>query len=196
MTICPTVRFPPLSDDAMDERQRQIASKILKGRKSLSGPFNAMLRSPAVADPLQEIGAYIRFVSPAAPRLKEFAIIMVARFWNAEFEWHIHRELAESAGLLPAKADSILAGRSPDDLGEDEAEVYRFVALLLRTGTVTDESFEGMKARFGELLVTDFITLVGYYSTASFFLNTDRHPLPAGANPMPRLVHPPFADVL
>ena len=43
-----------------------------------------MLRSPELADPLQQIGAYIRFRSPAAPKLKELAIIMVARFWNAE----------------------------------------------------------------------------------------------------------------
>jgi 4-carboxymuconolactone decarboxylase len=196
MTTPLPVRFPPLADAEMTDRQRQIAGKILNGRKSLSGPFNAMLRSPAVADPLQEIGAYIRFASPAESRLKEFAIIMVARFWNAEFEWHIHRGLAESEGLEPAKADSILAGHRPSGLGEDEAEVYRFVGLLLRTGHVTDESFEGMKARFGEQLVTDFITLVGYYCTASFFLNVDRHPLPSGASPMPRLASPPFADVL
>jgi 4-carboxymuconolactone decarboxylase len=196
MSVPPTIRFPAIPDEQMSDDQRRIAASILKGRKSLSGPFNAMLRSPAVADPLQQIGAYIRFVCPAPARLKEFAIIMVARHWNAEFEWHVHRGIAESEGLDPAKADAILAGHRPAGLDDDEAEIYRFVGQLLRTGQVADAAFEGMKARFGEPLVTDFITLVGYYCTASFFLNVDRHPRPDGAASMPVLDGPPFADAI
>lgn len=190
----PPVRFPSIPEAEMSDEQRRIAASILAGRKSLSGPFNAMLRSPSVADPLQQIGAYIRFSCPAPQRLKEFAIIMVARFWNAEFEWFVHRGIAEAEGLEPHKADAILAGRRPDSLSHDEAEVYRFVGQLLRTGHASDESFDGMKTRFGERLVTDFIVLVGYYCTASFLLNVDRHPIPEGAPPMPALSAPPFAD--
>lgn len=190
----PPVRFPPIPEAEMTDDQRRIAASILAVRKSLSGPFNAMLRSPAVADPLQQIGAYIRFTCPAPQRLKEFAIIMVARFWNAEFEWYVHRGIAEAEGLEPAKADAILAGRRPGNLADDEAEVYRFVGQLLRDGHVSDESFDGMKQRFGEALVTDFMVLVGYYCTASFMLNVDRHPIPEGVSPMPALAVPPFAD--
>ncbi|MEH2474494.1 4-carboxymuconolactone decarboxylase [Nitrobacteraceae bacterium AZCC 2161] len=188
------VRFPAIADADMTEEQRRVAASIMSGRKSLSGPFNAMLRSPTIADPLQQIGAYIRFTSPISQRLKEFAIVMVARFWNAEFEWHVHRGLAEEAGLTSAKADCILRGYAPDDMDDDEAEIYRFVASLLRTGHATDESFDGMKQRFGEKGVTEFIVLVGYYCTVSFLLNVDRHPSPDGAAPMPRLHQSPFSD--
>lgn len=196
MTNNASVRFPAIPDDEMSEEQRRVAERIMAGRKSLSGPFNAMLRSPEAADPLQRIGAYIRFECPVPSRIKEFAIIMVARFWNAEFEWHVHRGIAEAEGLEPAKADSILAGRMPEAMSVEEAAVYCFVAQLLRTGRVTDDSFDGMKTCFGERSVTDFITLVGYYCTASFFLNVDRHPLPVGAAPMPPLERMPFADAM
>ena len=154
-----------------------------------------MLRSPAVADPLQEIGAYIRFRMSASAKLKEFAIIMVARFWGAEFEWHIHRNIAEAEGLEPKKINAILRGKRPASLDNDEAEVYRFMAELLLTGRVTDSSFDSMTQRFGERIVTDFITLAGYYTTVSFFLNVDRHPLPDGVEPMPRLTDLPFNDI-
>jgi 4-carboxymuconolactone decarboxylase len=196
MSAFPPVRFPSIPLEQMSPEQRRISEAIMVGRKSMSGPFNGMLRSPTLADPLQQIGAYLRFTAPAPSRLKELAIIMVARFWSAEFEWYIHRGIAEKEGLAPAKADAILGGRRPDGLAADEADVYQFVGELLRTGGVRDATFEAMTTRFGEQIVSEFIALVGYYCTASFFLNVDRQPRPEGAPPMLKLMQPPFEDVL
>lgn len=194
MTDQPPVRFPAISDEKMTAEQRRVAASIIQARKSFAGPFNAMLRSPAAADAMQQIGVYIRFKSPVPAPLKELAILMVARFWTSEFEWHFHRELAEAAGLHSHQVDALLGGRRPSELKEDEATVYRFVAQLLRSGHVTDPCFEEMKSTFGESLVTEFITIVGYYCTVSFFLNVDRHPRPDGAMPMPPLEQAPFGD--
>ena len=120
--------------------------------------------------------------------------MMVARFWSAQFEWHAHRELAERAGLESEKANALLVGERPRGLLPEEVAVYRFVGQLLTTGRVTEEAFTQMKQRFGEETVVDFIALVGYYCTASFFLNVDQHPLPAGAQPLPILPMVPFLD--
>ena len=47
-------RFPPLTPETMTPAQRAVAEAIVAGpRKSLGGPFNAGLRSPAMADTLQ-----------------------------------------------------------------------------------------------------------------------------------------------
>jgi 4-carboxymuconolactone decarboxylase len=181
------VRFPSISDKEMTSEQLRVAKSILEGRKSLQGPFNAMLRSPELADPLQKIGAYIRFRSPIPLKIREFAIIMVARFWNAEFEWHVHRDLAEQAGLERAKIEAILAGKRPRKMTPDEAVVYSLISELLTGGRVTDRVFTAAKLRFGESAVVDFIGLVGYYTAISLLLNVDRYPSPQGAVAMPRL---------
>ena len=47
-------------------------------RKSLSGPFNAWLRSPELADRLRKVGEYIRFNTSLPHRLDEFAILVTA----------------------------------------------------------------------------------------------------------------------
>ena len=49
-------RFPPLAIDRMTPEQKKVADAIASGpRKSLSGPFNAWLRSPELANRFQEI---------------------------------------------------------------------------------------------------------------------------------------------
>jgi 4-carboxymuconolactone decarboxylase len=46
-------RFPALTPDRMSPEQRRVAEAIASGpRGGLSGPFNAWLRSPEVADRL------------------------------------------------------------------------------------------------------------------------------------------------
>jgi 4-carboxymuconolactone decarboxylase len=190
------VRFPALAESEMTSEQKRIADSIKVGRKSLSGPFHAMLRSPDLAGPLERIGAYLRFSAPMSQKLKELAIIVVARYWSAQFEWVVHRKLAEDAGLAASKADTVMAGRRPIDFDPDEDLVFRFVVQLLLAGFVNDATFDEAKARFGEPQVADLIGLVGYYCTVSFFLNVDRQPIPEGTTGLPALATRPFTDAL
>jgi 4-carboxymuconolactone decarboxylase len=73
-------RFPELKLEQMSPEQKKVAEAIMSGpRKSLSGPFNAWLRSPELADRLQKVGEYIRFHTSLPHRLNEFAILITAR---------------------------------------------------------------------------------------------------------------------
>jgi 4-carboxymuconolactone decarboxylase len=186
-------RFPPIPPDRLTAEQRRIADEIMLGRKSLDGPFNAMLGRPGVADPFQKIGAYLRFASPLPAKLKELAIIVVARYWSAEYEWYVHRRLALEAGLPREAADLIEDGVRPDLAGE-EAAFFDFVVSLLTTGFVDDSLFLTIKSRFGEDGVSELIAIVGYYSSVSFFLNSDMTPLPEGAQKMKVLESRAFSD--
>ena len=178
-------RFKPLQLDQMTPEQRRTAEQILAGpRKSLLGPFNALLRSPELGDRIQAVGAYVRFQNTIPEKLKELAILVVARHWTAQFEWYAHRQFALAAGLDTEICDAIAAGQRPQRLAADEAEVYDFCTSLLATGKVTDAQFNAVRDRFGERGVLDLVGTVGYYCTVSLILNVDRYPLPAVATPL------------
>ena len=53
-------------------------------RGGVRGPFNALLRSPVLADRVQKLGEFLRFESSIPARLNEFAILITARHWNAQ----------------------------------------------------------------------------------------------------------------
>ncbi len=61
-------------------------------RKGARGPFNALLRSPEVADRVQKIGEYIRFQSTIPAALNEMAILITGRFWGAQYEFWAHSQ--------------------------------------------------------------------------------------------------------
>jgi 4-carboxymuconolactone decarboxylase len=168
----------------MSAEQKRVADAIQGGpRGGLRGPFNALLRSPDLADRFQKVGEYVRFQSSLPARLNELAILIVARKWAAQFEWHAHHQFAMQAGLDPAIAAAIAEGKRPSHMQDDEAAIYAFCTELLDTTQVSDATFRAVANRFGEQGVIDVIGALGYYSLVSMILNVDRYPLPQGIEP-------------
>jgi len=168
----------------MTPRQRESYQGIVSGpRKGARGPFNALLRSPEVADRVQKVGEYIRFQSSIPAALNEMAILLTGRFWGAQYEYWAHSALARTAGLPDLIIDAIAEGRRPTTMSADERIVYDFCSELFRDRAVSDTAFKAVTDRFGEQGVIDLIAACGYYSIVSMVLNVDRHPLPPGEKP-------------
>jgi len=187
-------RFRLIPLDEMTPEQRAVAEAIRSGpRASVPGssanaatpgsPFNPWLRSPEAADILQRLGTYLRFKSSLPPRLNEFAILITARDWTSQYEWHAHHRLALQGGLNPAVAADLAEGKRPAAMQEDEAIVYDFCSELHRDRKVSDATYKAALDKFGERGVIDLIAVSGYYVLVSMTLNVDRTPVPDGGKP-------------
>jgi len=178
-------RFTLLTEATMTPRQREVYHGIVSGpRKGAAGPFNALLRSPEVADRVQKVGEYVRFQTTIPAPLNEMAILITGRFWSAQFEFWAHSRLAAQAGLAAAIIDAIAEGRRPPAMSEDERIVYDFCTELYRDRAVSDRTFKAAVDRFGEQGIIDLVAACGYYSIVSMVLDVDRYPLPEG-EPLP-----------
>jgi 4-carboxymuconolactone decarboxylase len=184
-------RFSPIAPEQMTAEQRRMVEGITSGPRGggLRGPFKALLRSPELGDRVQRLGAYIRFDSAIPPALNEMAILLAGRKWNAQYEFYAHRAIGLKAGMRPAVADAIAAGKRPEPMDADETIVWEFCSELLETTEVSDAKFQAVADRFGEKGVLDLVGAVGYYSMVSMILNVDRVQLPPG-EPAPLLPLP------
>jgi 4-carboxymuconolactone decarboxylase len=184
----------PLAD--MTPEQRAVADAIMKGPRaavgspaaapgatSLSSPFNVWNRKPELADRLQKVGEYIRFKSSLPSRLNEFAILITARQWNAQYEWFAHHRLAMAGGLNPAVAEDLAQGRVPANMKPVEAIVSDFSMEMHRQHGVSDATFKRAVDLLGEPGVADLIAVNGYYVLVAMTVNADRTPIPNGGTP-------------
>jgi pimeloyl-ACP methyl ester carboxylesterase/alkylhydroperoxidase family enzyme len=181
-------RFAPLSDHDMTPEQKRVADAVASGpRGGLRGPFHALLRSPELADRVRHLGDFVRFESAFPAPLRELAILLVARFWSAHYEWNAHRKHAVAAGLDPAIPAAIETGRRPASLSPDEALVYDFISELLVDKDISDTTYEAATSRFGERAIVELISTAGYYGFVSLVLNAARTPVPEGGTRLPAL---------
>ncbi len=180
-------RFPVLTPETMTPTQKTVAEAIQSGpRKGLSGPFNAWLRSPELADRLQKVGEHVRFQSSVPRKLNEFAILITARAWDAKYEWYAHYPLALAAGLKPSVAADLAQGKRPREMAADEAAVYDFCTELRRDKRVGDKTYSAVRTLLGDQGVIDLIAVNGYYDLVSMTLNTAEVATPTdGALPLP-----------
>ena len=181
-------RFRPLAESEMSEAQRKVYGEIASGpRGGVRGPFSALLRSPELADRAQKLGEWVRFKSSLPDRLKEFAILVTARYWSAQYEWHAHHAHALKAGLDSRLAAELALGKRPAGMKGEEAAVHDFCRELHEKKTVSDAVYAAVVKHFGERGAVDLIGVIGYYTLVSMILNVDRHPLPEGVAPLPAL---------
>ena len=178
-------RFKPLPPEQMSAEQKRVAQALSEGpRGGVRGPFPALLRVPALADRVRAVGDYVRFEGSLPPPLRELAILVVARFWTAQYEWYAHRQHAVKAGLDPSIPEAIAQGKRPAKLSADEALVYDLCVELLHARDVSDATFAAAVKRFGETTVLELVGLAAYYSFVSLILNLNRTPIPADATPL------------
>jgi 4-carboxymuconolactone decarboxylase len=181
-------RFAPLAEQDMTPEQKRIAHAVASGpRGSVRGPFHALLRSPELADRVRHLGDFVRFESTFPAPLRELAILLVARFWSAHYEWNAHRKHAVAAGLDPAIPAAIETGRRPTALSPDETIVYDFISELLNAKDDSDSTYEAAERRFGEGAIVELIGTAGYYGFVSLVLNAARTPVPEGGTRLPPL---------
>ena len=168
-----SVRFPPLSFDQLSPDQKKWAESIAlppRNAKFSNPPYNTYLRSPELAPRLSALSDYVRWGSSLPPRLSEFAILLAARHWTQQYEWHAHYPLAVKGGLDAKILADLIVGKEPQGMQDDETALYNLVTELYRDRNVADATFKAAVGKFGERGVMDIIAIVGYYDLVSMTL--------------------------
>src|SRR5258706_3190671 len=190
-------RFRVLTPAELTPEQQKLVQALLAGPRGggdatpdgvtkilARGPFNAWMRSPELGNRLQKVGEYIRYDTSLPLRLNEFAILITARHWSSQYEWHAHLPLALKAGLEPKIAAQLAENKRPAGMKDDEAAVYDFCTQLHRDKKVSDAAYKRAVALFGEKGVMDLVGVSGYYTAVSMTLNVAEVPVPGGKDPL------------
>jgi 4-carboxymuconolactone decarboxylase len=181
-----TSRLAPLDEAQMTPAQIALRDSITKSRGKVvfGGPFAVFVRAPEYGDLAQKLGAHCRYGSGIEPRLSEFAILVVARWWKSQFEWYSHAPIAEKAGVKPQTIKDLRAGRVPKAAAKDERALYDFITELYKTRRVSQKNYDRVRAVLGDTGVIELTGILGYYALVSITLNVFRMPLPEG-EPLP-----------
>jgi AhpD family alkylhydroperoxidase len=185
-------RLELLSVPELDEAQRALYDAITGGPRArqrgtvpitdsggrLLGPFAVMLLTPGIGDPMQRVGAAIRFTSSLTVREREAAILAVAAGARCDFEWIAHSAAALQAGITQPQLDSIRDGQVPEGLSETESVACRLARTMTADRRLPDADYEAGLSVLGRDKLAELTWLVGYYSALALALAVFRPALP------------------
>jgi 4-carboxymuconolactone decarboxylase len=180
----PPPRLPVLSEETLTSDQHALLDSIRSGPRGAStgirGPFAMFLHAPAFGELAQRLGGYCRFKTGVPARLSEFAILVTAKLWRAQYEWYAHVPQAERAGVAKETIRDLHRGRLPKSAPKDERAIYDFIQELYKTRRVSDRNFKRVHSILGDAATVEFVGILGYYVLISMILNVFRMSPPAG----------------
>ena len=104
-------------------------------------------------------------------RLLELMILVAARLATAQYAWFIHEPYALKFGIAPDIVEAIRERRTPNFTREDERVVYDLTMELNTTGTLSEASYQRGMAMFGEQVMVELVSAIGFYAMVAMTLN-------------------------
>lgn len=181
-------RIDPIPLDQMTPEQRRLNDEIAgsRGGGPAKGPFALWLRTPDLADKANAFGSHLRHHTSVPQRLVELAVLIVARTYTAQYEWHAHAAHADKVGLAPELVEAIRTRREPVIDKEDERIVHAVTTELAAGHKLGDATYGRAVDTLGEQTVLDLVTIIGFYTMVAMVLVAFDVDIPdGGAKPLP-----------
>lgn len=174
-------RFPQLTIEQLDDRQRPLAEQIMMvSAVGLGGPYNSLIRSPVLGQKMFDLLHYLRWQTSVPLKLNEFAILIIGRQWRSQIEWFAHAPLAIKAGLSPGIVAELKTNKRPLNMSPEESVVFDFVTELTTRHVVSEATFIRAKDLLGEQQLVDLTAVAGTYITIAMILAMAEQGLPPG----------------
>ena len=110
------------------------------------------------------------------PPLREVVIHRTCALVGAEYEWGVHVTFfGKPLGFTDEQLHSTVHGAPEDPCWDaDQSAVFRLCDELHDTGTISDQLWEGLAARFDEAQILELIATAGWYHLIGYVCNGAR----------------------
>ncbi len=179
-------RLPlPKREDLDDVGKRAYDRAATPGASivGLRGPGGIALYSTNTVESRNAFNNYLRF-KVFDPKVREVAILAVAREMDSQFEWAAHEPEALKEGVPADVIDVIKRRLSTQGLDETYAAIIELGRQTFGDHKVTPECFARVKKLFTPQKLVELVMLMGNYSATAALLTAFDMQLPEGQRPL------------
>ncbi len=166
-------RLPLRQREELDEVGRRAYDRANTPGKTivgLRGPAGLHLYSTKTVEAHTAINHYLRHDAGFDPKVREVAILTVAREMDSRFEWAAHEPEALTVGVPQTVVDVIKYRKSTAGLSEIDAAIIEFGRQAVGKHKVDAAAFARLKALFAPERLVDLVLLMGNYAGTAILL--------------------------
>ena len=178
-------RLPDIDETKLSSEQRKIYDQMMRARGHMRGPFAVWLRNAELCENTLRLQEMFAGRVKLERRLLELMILVSARLASAQYAWFIHEPHALKSGISPEIVAAIRERRTPEFLRGDERLVYDITTELNTTRSLSEANYKRGIATFGEEVMVELISAIGFYSMVAMTLNAFAVSVPTGNQPLP-----------
>jgi 4-carboxymuconolactone decarboxylase len=168
----PRLPLPSDSDTFSDETRAAVRHIIDTRGGSVPPPSGFLTYAGKAGALLSDLVEHLRYHTSLTGAETELAICTSARASNNDFIWNAHVRLGLQEGTREEAIQAVDTHGPLDGLTADEALIIRFGRELLESPAVSDETFEAVRARYGEKGLLELVAVMSVYTMNANVLRT------------------------
>lgn len=162
-------RIPYIEPNGAPEETRRVFEQL----PAPLNIFKLMAHAETSFAPLLRLGTSILAQQQLSGKLRELAILRVARLSHAEYEWVQHVPIAIGTGATEAQVAALQRDDAKADcFDETEKAVLQFTDEVLRDVGASDATFERLSKLLSAREIVELILAIGFYMTVARLMET------------------------
>ncbi|HLF79541.1 MAG TPA: hypothetical protein VJB57_18830 [Dehalococcoidia bacterium] len=159
-------RLPiPADNDSFSDGTRRAIKHIIETRGgSLPPPSSFLTYAEDAGALLSDLVEHLRYHTSLTGAETELAICTSARASNSDYIWNAHARLGLQEGTREEALQAIDTHGALDKLTADEALIISFGRELLEQPKVSNDTFNKVRARFGEKGLMELVAVMSVYT--------------------------------
>jgi len=142
---------------------KELFQQIEDNGARLMNLYKMVANSPQVARNFIKLGNSLIGRTELSPKLRELAIMRIAKLCDCEYEWAQHTTVALQSGVSQTQLDDIGSWEESDMFTEEERAVLQYVDEVAQNVNVTDKTFGTLRRYLGERSIVELTLAVGWW---------------------------------
>jgi alkylhydroperoxidase family enzyme len=172
----PAPRIAPLDPPYSAQTAALLAKWMGSSDQEPLRPFRTLAVHDELASRMLPLGAGILGHPRLDPRERELIVLRTCARAGAEYEWGVHAIVFGKAVGLSDEHVAATVERGSDDSvwSHEDAQLIATADALFDSGTIPDELWESLSARFEQDQLLELIIVAGWYRVISYLVKALR----------------------
>ncbi len=159
------IRVPLQSRESVSAGDQYIFDLLDRERGTPTAyVFRAMAHTPEILAQFIPMANAVRNAAGFDPKLRELAILEVARTLNSHYEFAAHAMLARRVGVPAEKLEAIDDFETSPLFSDEERDVMRLAREVTQTAKASEATWTAVHQRYGDKQTVALLFNIGWYN--------------------------------
>ena len=156
-------RVQTVQNDQARPEVREIYDKIEEHGAKVLNLYRVLAHSPNVLRSFLRLGGSLLVRSELSPKLRELAILRVAKLAGSEYEWVQHYLIALEVGVTHEQTEALSHWNDAANFSDEERAILQYTDEIAQNVEVKDETFKALQQHLSEQSIVELTLSIGYW---------------------------------
>jgi 4-carboxymuconolactone decarboxylase len=156
-------RIQLIQQDQAAPDVKEIYDRIEKNGARIINLYKALAHNSRVLRNHLQLGNALLSRTKLSSKLRELAILRIAKLTESDYEWAQHYPVALETGVSKAQAGAVSSWQDSTLFSDEERAVLRYTDEVSQQVGVTNDTFTTLKQYLDEQCIVELTVAIGYW---------------------------------